>query len=69
VNATWGCVDCKKVLMESLTRFLTPIHERRKALEADPDRLWHILEQGNARARQRAAESMEAVRKALNFNF
>jgi tryptophanyl-tRNA synthetase len=69
VKASWGCVDCKKVLMESLTRFLTPIHERRRALEADPDRLWHILEQGNARARQRAAQSMEAVRKAINFDF
>ena len=68
-TATWGCVDCKKVLMESLTRFLTPIHERRSKLEADPERLWHILQTGNARARARAQESMEAVRKALNFDF
>ena len=68
-TATWGCVDCKRVLMESLTRFLEPVHARRKALEADPDRLWHILEQGNERARAKARESMEAIRKALNFNF
>ncbi len=68
-TATWGCVDCKKVLMASLTRFLEPVHARRKALEADPDRLWHILEQGNARARAKAQESMVAIRKALNFDF
>jgi len=68
-TATWGCVDCKKTLMESLTRFLDPIHARRRALEAEPDRLWRILEQGNAKARARAAENMEAVRKALNFNY
>jgi len=68
-KASFGCVDCKKQLMESLTAFLTPIHERRRSLEADPERLWHILEQGNARARKRAGESMEAIRKALNFDF
>ena len=69
VSASWGCVDCKKVLLESLTRFLTPIHERRSKLEADPERLWHILEQGNAKARARAQENMASIRKALNFDF
>jgi tryptophanyl-tRNA synthetase len=68
-NASWGCVDCKKLLMESLTAFLEPIHERRRKLEADPERIRHILEQGNARARKRAAENMEAIRKVLNLNF
>ena len=68
-KASLGCVDCKKLLMESLTRFLTPVHERRRALEADPERLWAILADGNARARAVAARNMEAIRQALNFNF
>jgi tryptophanyl-tRNA synthetase len=68
-SATWGCVDCKKALMESLTRFLEPVHERRRKLEGDPERLWAILADGNARARAVAQKNIEDIRKALNFEF
>ena len=68
-KASFGCVDCKKLLMESLTRFLEPVHERRHALLADPERLWAILAEGNARARAVAAQNMEAIRQALNLDF
>jgi len=69
VKASLGCVDCKKLLMDSLTRFLEPVHERRRALEGDPERLWTILSEGNARARAVARKNIEAIRQALNFEF
>ncbi|MCM0756792.1 tryptophan--tRNA ligase [Desulfovibrio aminophilus] len=68
-KAAFGCVDCKKVLLESMERFLAPIHERRAALEKDPERLRAILDDGNARARERAVESMREIRNLLNFQF
>jgi tryptophanyl-tRNA synthetase len=68
-KASLGCVDCKKLLMDSLTRFLTPVHERRRALEGDPERLWAILAEGNSRARAVARKNIEAIRQALNFEF
>lgn len=69
VKAAFGCVDCKKILLESMERFLAPIHERRAALEKDPERLRALLEDGNARAREKAAASMREIRNLLNFQF
>jgi tryptophanyl-tRNA synthetase len=68
-DASWGCVDCKKLLIESMSAFLEPIHERRRALEADPDRLWHILDEGDRRASEESNKSLTAIRDLLNFNY
>ncbi|ABB40400.1 tryptophanyl-tRNA synthetase [Oleidesulfovibrio alaskensis G20] len=68
-SAGLGCVDCKKILLESLERFLTPIHERRRELESRPDTVWDILRDGNARAREEAERTMEGVRQRLSFDF
>ena len=68
-HATWGCGDCKKLLVESMTAFLEPIRDRRKAFDAKPDLVREILEKGNATARQRACRNLEAFRKKLNLNF
>ncbi len=66
-NASWGCVDCKKVLMESLEKFLVPMQERRAA--CTDERVQEILEAGNTRARAYAEKTMDEVRKVLNFDF
>jgi len=66
-TAGWGCMDCKKVLMNSMEAFLTPLHERRKA--CTDERVQEILEAGNKRAREFAVKTMEEVREVLNFNF
>lgn len=68
-DASWGCVDCKKKLVESMDAFLTPLHERRSAIENDPDRLHAIIETGNAKAREAAGETIAKVRELLHFNF
>jgi len=62
-TAAIGCVDCKKILLQGISRFIEPLHERRAALEAHPQRVWEILEAGNARARKEAAATMETVRR------
>lgn len=68
-HATWGCGDCKKVLVESMTAFLEPIRDRRKAFDANPDLVREVLEKGNAAAKLRAGRNLDALKKKLNFNF
>jgi len=68
-HATWGCGDCKKLLVESMTAFLEPIRDRRKAFDTDPNLVWDLLEQGNAKARACASRNLDALKKKLNFNF
>ncbi|MDY7000929.1 MAG: tryptophan--tRNA ligase [Thermodesulfobacteriota bacterium] len=68
-DASWGCVDCKKLLLLSMERFLEPIHSRRKELEKNPDRIQAVQDQGNARAREQSAKTLSAARELLNFNF
>ncbi|UZP66450.1 tryptophan--tRNA ligase [Desulfovibrio mangrovi] len=68
-TATLGCVDCKKILLASMERFLAPIQERRRELEARPDMVWDIIKHGTERARAEAAATMEGVRKHFHFDF
>ncbi|MCT4627986.1 tryptophan--tRNA ligase [Halodesulfovibrio sp.] len=68
-SAGLGCVDCKKILLESMEEFLAPIQERRRAIDANPKLVQEVLEHGNERARAMARETMEMVRSAINFDF
>src|SRR5437660_40249 len=36
-SAGWGCLDCKKVLLDGMMHELTPIRERAMELEAHPE--------------------------------
>lgn len=62
-----GCVECKKLMAESLKKGLTPIKAKRRELEADMDRVKAIVEAGNSRARGIARETMREVRKAIQI--
>lgn len=66
-SASLGCVDCKKIFLDSLGAFLGPLHERRAALLANPKGIQDILEAGDARARAEAARIMDGVRSRINF--
>ncbi|MEJ5173005.1 MAG: tryptophan--tRNA ligase [Hydrogenothermaceae bacterium] len=64
-QAQIGCVECKKILTESLNSFLEPIREKRENI---PDsQVKDILLEGNIRAREKAVKTMEEVRKAMNL--
>ncbi len=66
--ATLGCVDCKKLLAESLLKNMAPLQERRRHFEAHPDEVQDILQEGNKRAREQARQTMAEVREAIGFN-
>jgi tryptophanyl-tRNA synthetase len=62
-----GCVDCKKMLADSVNRVLEPMRERRAHFESRPSDISAILDDGNARAAEKAEETMQIVRERLNL--
>lgn len=62
-----GCVQCKKNLAERLGVFHEPIHARRTAALQDPDALMTIIEEGSAKARVKAAATLEKARAAIGI--
>jgi tryptophanyl-tRNA synthetase len=66
-TAGWGCIDCKKVLAESMETELVPIRSRAERLAAEPALVEDALATGAARARVLAAETMRGVRDRMGF--
>jgi tryptophanyl-tRNA synthetase len=66
-TAGWGCIDCKKVLAESMETELVPIRARAAALEAKPDLVDDALSAGAAKCRRLARETMDVVRDRMGF--
>jgi tryptophanyl-tRNA synthetase len=62
-----GCVDCKGILHENLVRFLAPIHERRHALLERRGEVREILEDGNAKAKKAAQETLAEAKAAMHL--
>jgi tryptophanyl-tRNA synthetase len=66
-TAGWGCLDCKKVLHESMEKELAPIRSKAKELAADPKKITHTLAAGAERAHEIARETMGEVRKKMGL--
>ncbi len=60
-----GCVECKRAMADSLVKWIAPVHQRRKLLEAQPERVNEILENGSKQARKVARRTMRRVRDAI----
>jgi tryptophanyl-tRNA synthetase len=66
-QAKWGCVDCKKVLVEHLDKELVPLRAKRQELDGSPGLVQEALALGAAKARVIARETMSQVRTAMGF--
>jgi tryptophanyl-tRNA synthetase len=66
-TAQRGCVDCKKILMESFDRELVPLRIRRSELEARPEQVREALGDGASKARRVAQETIKTVRDAMGL--
>jgi tryptophanyl-tRNA synthetase len=62
-----GCVECKSRIAAAVAETLAPFREKRAALEARPGEVTAILLDGEQRARQRAAATMEEVHTAMKL--
>ncbi len=66
-SAGIGCLDCKGVLLKHLIPALSKIRERREQYIQRPRELEEVLEDGSARARRVAGETMAQVREAIGL--
>ena len=66
-TAGWGCIDCKKVLHESMERELVPIRARAKEIAANPAKMQKDLAAGADHARSLASGTMAEVKKKMGL--
>ena len=66
-TASWGCIECKKVLSDNLNAQLEPIRARAAELSAHPATVMELLGDGAGRARRIARETMREVRERMGF--
>ncbi|SPD74099.1 Tryptophan--tRNA ligase [uncultured Desulfobacterium sp.] len=66
-SAGIGCVECKKIMAQGLNKWLEPVRDKRKALEADMKKVTEIISDGNSRARAIAVETMREVKELIKL--
>jgi tryptophanyl-tRNA synthetase len=66
-TAGWGCIDCKRVLHESMEAELTPIRVRADELKAHPERVTEVLDAGAARAKSIASATLGEVKEIMGL--
>jgi len=66
-GAQIGCVDCKKILAQHVVNELAPFRERRLELAEKPELVEQVLADGNRRASEEAARTMQEVREAIKL--
>jgi tryptophanyl-tRNA synthetase len=64
-----GCVECKKRLVKSLNEFLDPIREKRDYFSKQPGLIENILEEGRVKTKEKAAETLSLVKKAMGMDY
>ncbi|MBQ9019073.1 MAG: tryptophan--tRNA ligase [Bacilli bacterium] len=64
-----GCVQCKKELIDAMNEFLKPIKEKRKYYDEHPEVVDKILEEGTNKAKEKAKETINNVKKAMKINY
>jgi len=66
-TAGWGCIDCKKVLLESMDAELAPIRAKAASLKERPSALDDVLRIGADRARSIASETMRETKELMGL--
>jgi tryptophanyl-tRNA synthetase len=63
-----GCLECKQPIVDAVRAELEPIQQRARELQAEPEVVRAILNEGCDRAREVARETMEEVRHVMSLN-
>jgi tryptophanyl-tRNA synthetase len=66
-TAALGCVDCKKRLAANMNQSLAPFRAKRAELDANPQYVKDVLDDGTKRARAIAEQTMAEVREAIQL--
>ena len=60
-----GCIECKSAMADNLIQWIAPVRERRLSYEQNPKRVLEILDEGSAKARESAQQTMQRVRDSI----
>lgn len=64
-TAEIGCIDCKKMVADSMVERLAPILESRKTLESNPKQLEEVVRAGCERATKVSKQTLSEVKEAM----
>ncbi|MCF7872823.1 MAG: tryptophan--tRNA ligase [Candidatus Omnitrophica bacterium] len=67
MQAKKGCVECKKILLNSLKEFLASKRDKKKEILKDKNKIYDILNKGEDKARKIAASTLDEARKAIGL--
>lgn len=68
-TAAFGCLECKKPLIQKVLEEQQQIQERARPYEQNPAMVREVIEHGNRRARAVAKSTMEIVRDAVGTTY
>ena len=66
-SAGIGCLDCKKILLDNLSKTLAPVQEKQKELGAQKEYIYGVLSEGAKRARAIAGKTMAEVYEKIGI--
>lgn len=64
-----GCVACKKILIESLDKLLSPMRKKRERLSQDISYIRSVINNGTERALQEGEKTLTEVKKAMRLDY
>ena len=67
-HATIGCLDCKQPVIDAIVQELQPIQARAAEYQAQPEVVQNIMQEGNAKAREIARDTLQTVRHAMDLH-
>ena len=67
-TAGWGCIDCKRVLHDSMERELVPIRARAEHLREAPEEIEDALATGTRKCRALARETLGHARERMGLD-
>jgi tryptophanyl-tRNA synthetase len=68
-SAGIGCLDCKQPVIDGILKEQAPMRERAQPYLDDPALVRAIIDDGNAKARGLARETMRDVRDAMGLHY
>lgn len=66
-TAEIGCIDCKKIVADTLVERLTPIWETHHTLKAHPKKLQDVVDHGYQHAARIARQTLDEVKSAMKI--
>lgn len=68
-NALRGCVECKRILSDSISETFAPMRKRAAEYREHPEEVRRVLDEGADRARELARETLREARSLMGLDW